>query len=306
MVVGDDLHLDVAGGRDVLLEEDRGVLEGGGGFRGGGAHGALEVLGGLDEADAAATTTGGGLHEEREADARGLGLRGLEVVEGDVVGAGDGGDAGVVHDLAGRDLAAEGAHGRGGRADEGDTGGGDGLSEVGVLGEEAVAGVDGVGAGGLRGLDDLVAEEVGLVRGAGAEADGVVSLADVEGVAVRIRVDGDGLNAHLAAGALHPERDFTTVGDEHSLEHARPVGGLFVVYVCVTHMPNHSVRGPEGHEADCHAGGATASVPGTLAVLLGHQRGAVAGAEVRCRRSGRRSAGSALEAWVPLRGSRRS
>ena len=67
--VGHHLHFDVARLGDVALEEDRGVAEGRSGLGARGAHGVLELLGLLDEADAAATAAGGGLHHQREADA---------------------------------------------------------------------------------------------------------------------------------------------------------------------------------------------------------------------------------------------
>ena len=42
----------------------------------------------------------------------------------------------------------------------------------------------------------------------------------VLGVAVGLGIDDDGLDAHLAAGALDPQRDLAAIGDQDLLEHA--------------------------------------------------------------------------------------
>ena len=44
---------------------------------------------------------------------------------------------------------------------------------------------------------------------------------------VGLGVDGDGFDAHFAAGAQDTQRDFSTVGNQHFLEHGGFPQGLF-------------------------------------------------------------------------------
>lgn len=159
LAVGEDLHLDVAGLDDGLLQEDGRVAEGRGGLTRGGLDGFPELGGVLDPAHTAPATTGDGLHEDGETDLVGGrdqlvhvggGRRGAE--DRHSGGAGGGDRAGLV---AGQfeDVGAG--------SDEGDAGLLAGPRELGVLRQEAVAGVDGVGAGLAGGADDLVDGEVG-------------------------------------------------------------------------------------------------------------------------------------------------
>jgi hypothetical protein len=93
-----------------------------------------------------------------------------------------------------------------------------GLRQVLVLAEEAVAGMQRVAAGLLGGGDDLPDVEVALARLAAAEMDRVGGAANVQGRAVGIGVDRDGLDAHLLGGADHAQRDLATVGNEDASE----------------------------------------------------------------------------------------
>ena len=53
------------------------------------------------------------------------------------------------------------------------------LRESLALGEKAVAGMDRLRAAGLRGRDDLLDDEVAVLRGRGADVDRLVGLAHV-------------------------------------------------------------------------------------------------------------------------------
>jgi hypothetical protein len=53
------------------------------------------------------------------------------------------------------------------------------------------------------------------------DADGFVGQFDVLGFAVGLGIDDDRLDAHLAAGALDPERYLAAVGNEYFFEHVR-------------------------------------------------------------------------------------
>jgi hypothetical protein len=61
---------------------------------------------------------------------------------------------------------------------------------VGVLGEEAVTGVDGVRARLLRDVDQLLLNQVAVGRGRPTERIGLISDLDVQGVPIRLGVDG--------------------------------------------------------------------------------------------------------------------
>src|SRR5581483_10549142 len=93
-------------------------------------------------------------------------------------------------------------------------------SADGALRQEAIAGVDRLRAGRLRGLQDLLDDEVALRRGRRADRVRVVRLPDVQRRPVGIRVDGDGLDAKLAAGANHADGDLPAVRDQHAAEEA--------------------------------------------------------------------------------------
>ena len=80
---------------------------------------------------------------------------------------------------------------------------------------------------GLGGVDDLVHHQVGLGGGVAAQRIGLVGKPDVQGIAVRVGVDGYGGDALVAGGADDADRDFTAVGDQHLGEAGvRGTGGL--------------------------------------------------------------------------------
>src|SRR6188768_4145186 len=131
-----------------------------------------------------------------------------------VGGAGHQRGLGREGDVAGLDLVAEAVDGFRAGADPHEAGVDDLLGEAAVLGEEAVAGVHRVGARLVRDLDQLVLQEVGVSRGGAAERVRLVGDRDVQGVAVRVGVDGDGPDPVVPAGAGDAYRDLTPVGDE--------------------------------------------------------------------------------------------
>ena len=147
--VGQALGLDVARLVEVLLDEALAAAE----RRDGLARRRLEQLGDLldraGDLEAAAAAAVRRLDGDRQAVL--VGEREDLVGAADRVGgAGDQRGAGLLGDVPGLDLVAEGVDRLGRRADPDQAGVDDGLGEGGVLGEEAVAGVHGVGAG-LRG-----------------------------------------------------------------------------------------------------------------------------------------------------------
>src|SRR5262249_40947877 len=104
-----------------------------------------------------------------------------------------------LHVGTGARLLAHGVHGGGGWTDEGDARRFTGPDERGVLAEEAVSRVDGVRARFLRRVEDALEGQVRLARGRRSDPERLVRHPQVEGSAVRVRVDGNRGNAELPA-----------------------------------------------------------------------------------------------------------
>ena len=136
-----------------------------------------------------------------------------------LLGAGDDGHTGGLDRLAGDDLIAHQADGRGGWADEDKAGLGAGFGEIGALGQEAVAGMDGVRATAPGDVQDLVNAQVAFASGGRANKVGLVGVAHMQRGAVHLREHGHGGNAQFAAGADDTDGDLTPVGDQDFLEH---------------------------------------------------------------------------------------
>lgn len=220
VAVGEDLHLDVAGLDDGLLQEDGGVTEGGGGLAGRRLDGLAQRGGVLDAAHSASAAAGDGLDEHGEADVVG-GADQFVHVGGGLGGAQDryAGGAGGGHGA--RLVAGQLQDVRAG-ADERDARLLARPGQLGVLRQEPVAGVDGVGARQPGGAHDLLDGEIrphGVPRF--ADLVGLVGLEPVQRVAVLVGEDGDGPRAHFVAGAERPDRDLASVGDQYLAEHSR-------------------------------------------------------------------------------------
>ena len=74
--------------------------------------------------------------------------------------------------------------------------------------------MDRVGARLPRGFQDPGDRQVGVGDGAGAESHRPVGAPHVQGIDVVRRVDGDGLDAHLARRPEDPHGDLAPVRDE--------------------------------------------------------------------------------------------
>ena len=129
------------------------------------------------------------------------------------------------HGVLGRDLVAHQPDVVRRRADEGEAMRFHHLGESGVLAEEAVARMNGVGARDGGGREDVRDVEVALTRGRGADAHAFVGEAHMHRRLVGGAVHGHRADAHLLAGAMHPQRDFATVGDQDLL-HLRRRGPI--------------------------------------------------------------------------------
>ncbi len=220
LTVGEDLHLDVAGLDDGLLQEHGGVAERGGGLPGRGLDGFPQLGGVLHTAHAPAAASRDRLHEHGETDRVG---GAHEFVD---VGGGRGGSEDGDARLPGRGHGARLVPGQlqdaGVGADEGDARVRAGLGQLGVLRQESVARVDGVGAGPARRAHDLLDGQIGPDRVSRcADLVGLVGLQTVQRVAVLVREDGNGARTEFVARAERPDRDLAAVGDEHLAEHGR-------------------------------------------------------------------------------------
>ena len=135
------------------------------------------------------------------------------------LGAGNEGNVGLLHVLAGLGLGAHHVHGFGRGTDEDDSGLAAGAGELCVLGEESVAGMDGFGSAAAGGFENLGNVEIGLGCLRGAKVLTEIGLADVESTTVNVGINRDRLDAHLATGTNDANRNLTTVGDQNSFEH---------------------------------------------------------------------------------------
>ena len=218
LVVGEDLHLDVAGPEHGLLQEHGGVAEGGVGLAHRGGQRLGQRLGGLHPAHAAAPATGHGLHEDGEPDALRLRQQLLGVRRG--LRGGQGRDPRPLRRLQRRDLVAGQLQDLGPRADEGDALARGGTGQVRVLREEPVAGVDRVRPGLLGHPDDLLDVEIGP-HGVALLPDPVrlVGLLPVDRVAVLVREHRHRLGAQLVGGTESTDRDLAAIGHQDLGEH---------------------------------------------------------------------------------------
>ncbi len=200
--VTEDLDLDVAGSRDVALEEHPRVAEAAQRLALGGAHGLGEPARLLDDTHSPSAAAGRGLDQQRVADC---------FTVGGVVRGCQGGHTGRDRGRLGGQLVSHDPDDFGGRTDPHQPGRDDGRSEGGVLGQEPVPGVDGVGAGGPGRGDDRWSVEVPV-----GKPDGLVGLGHERSAGVGLDVDGHAAQPHGPSGPKDAPGDLAAVGDEHA------------------------------------------------------------------------------------------
>ena len=172
------------------------------------------------DAHAASAAARHGLDHHGETDLAGDAQR-LTFCFHDAVAAGRDRHAGLDRLLARHVFVAHQADGLGGRTNEFDFATGTDLGEVGVFGEKAVARMNGVRIGNLGRADDAVDLEIALRTRGRADANGLVSKLDMEGLDVGLRVNGDAADAEFLAGADDAQGDLAAVGNEETLDHVR-------------------------------------------------------------------------------------
>jgi hypothetical protein len=73
-----------------------------------------------------------------------------------------------------------------------------------------------VAPGGIQYPVDI---KIALRRGRCPEMGGFIGLADMQGGAIRVGVDGHGADTHLTQCAYNPQRDLAAIGDQNLCEH---------------------------------------------------------------------------------------
>src|SRR5262249_16444692 len=97
------------------------------------------------------------------------------------------------------------------------------FGEMRVLAQETIAGMNRLDVADFRGGDDVIDLEVAFLRGRRADADGLVSQPEIDGVLVGLRVDDDRLHIEALAGADDAQRNFTPVGDQNACENENSI-----------------------------------------------------------------------------------
>ena len=222
--VAQHLDLDVARLENGLLDVDPIVTERRFRLRTCRAESAREIARPLDEPHSLAAAAARSFQEDGEPD---LGGQACHLCLGGdgLLRAGNDRHAGAAHEPARLELVPHGGDRLGRWPDEHQARGPACLGEGAPLGEEAVAGMDRLGARGLGDGEELLDREVALGGRRRADRIGSIRLPDVEGRAVRLRVDRHRLDPELAAGADDPHRDLAAVRDQDAAEE-RPAGAL--------------------------------------------------------------------------------
>ena len=128
-------------------------------------------------------------------------------------------DIGLLRDLLRGDLVAHRLDGTHGRADEGNALGLQRLGKLGVFRQEAVARMHRLGPGRANSLHHLVDDDIGLVRGRGANMDRLIRHPDMQRMAVGIGIDRDRPDTHFPGGLDDAAGDLAPIGDQDLLEH---------------------------------------------------------------------------------------
>ena len=164
------------------------------------------------------------LDQHRIADPRRLGRQGLFRLVRALI-AGRHRHPGLDHQLLGRVLQTHGANRGRVRPDPDQARRRDGLGEVGVLAQEAISGVDRLCAGRLGRSQHLGAVQIRFARRRRTDQHRLVGFAHMQGVGVRLGIDGDGANPHPLGGAEDTAGDFAAIGDKDGLEHEAVLAG---------------------------------------------------------------------------------
>ncbi len=208
----DHLRLHVVSAVDVALQEHLGPAEVRLRLAGGTAERLVEVIRVPHDVHALAAAAERRLHEQREPDALGLFLRVADVDR--FRRPRHDRHAAAVRDATRSRLVAHDLDGLGGRTDEREAGVGGRLGEVRALGEEPVSRMDERRPRLARGVEDGADRQVRVRRERRSDPERLVRHLHVQGVAIRVGVDGDGGETEISAGPDDADRDLASVGDQ--------------------------------------------------------------------------------------------
>ena len=241
--VAEDLHLDVAWGGHVCLDQD-GVVAGSGLRLALGARQGIGELGGVgDPAHPLPAPARDSFDEDGIADPVGFGLQAIRALIVAVV-AWDHRNPRAFHDDLGRVLQTHGTDSAGGGADEGQARLSDGLGEFRVLGKEAIAGMNCLRVAPAGGLDDGRDVQVAFGCGRRPDANGAVSQRGMAGVGVCVGKYGDRFHLQPAGRVDDPAGDLPSVGDQDAAEHELTSGRRRSAWVRGAPRARRTATGP--------------------------------------------------------------
>ncbi len=141
------------------------------------------------------------------------------VIADAAVGARNDRNAQVPGGALGRDLVAHQANVLGAWTDEMHIVVGENFGETRILGQKAIAGMDRVGTGDFARGKDRRNIQVAVSRRRRTDANAFIGEPHMHRILVRGRMHRDGGDAELLAGAQHPKRNLSAVGDQDLVEH---------------------------------------------------------------------------------------
>ena len=221
MLVAEHLNFDMARLLDIFLDEHAVVAEARArlGLRRGEAF--LHLFAAIGDAHALAAAAGRSLDHDGIADLIGdLGCL-LGILDHAEM-ARNGRDLGLGGELLRLDLVAHRLDGLDVRPDKDDARLFQRPGEGCVLGQKAVARMDRLSPGRFGGANDLADVEIGLGGLRRADRNGLIGHVDMQRVAVRLGIDGYGLDAETARGLDDAAGDLAPIGDEKLGEHGIP------------------------------------------------------------------------------------
>ena len=210
VAVAEYLHLDMTRPLDVLLDVEGGVLEGGLGFplRQEEAVPEGDII--VDDAHPFSAAAAGRLDDDRIADPLGDRDRLLGRLN-HLVAPGHGWNLAGLGGLDRLVLLPAKVDNFGRRADEAYVAALTDLGEVRVFGQKSATGVDCLDVGDLCGRDNARDVQIAFAARGGADADGIIGEAQVQGIAVSLGIDRDRLDAQILARADNAQGDLATI-----------------------------------------------------------------------------------------------
>ena len=217
LLIGHNLHLDVMRRRDELLHVALAVAKNGLALGARFNKGLCRVFHALDLANAATATARTRLDEHGASNALGLGRCLLGAFE--QIAARHDGHARRGSRPACGVLVAHAVDDLGRGTNKRQTVLVAVAHEARLLGEKAIAGMNCLSSRLYGTGEHGIVVEVALGKTRAADAIRLVGKLHVQRVRIGRGVDGDGLDAHIAARADNTDRDLAAVGDEHFVEH---------------------------------------------------------------------------------------